>query len=1077
MKTFLCKYRVFAMALLIAGLLSLSLSEANAADRYSVANSNWNTTATWSATSGGAAGASVPVAGDNVFIEGGFTVSITANAACATLTVGTATAGTLQFNNTTTRTLTVTGNINVNNGTFTTADAGGANIHSLLIGGNLSVTTGNTLQFVNGNDVVNVTFNGVSSSFGGTGTISFNGLDFSNGSAGTVSITSNIGVAGTMSVGANCTLDPSAGVQINSAAPAGTISGTGTIKITRIAATADYSTQYRFSTNSLGSLTLDYAGAGDQTINGGFGSGYGNLKTSGSGIKTMGAAQTINNACTVGSGTTLDESTRTMTINAAAGSLVVNGTLDFTASAGLIQTGATAGTVTLTMGSTGIIRTVDPLGIGPVASASLVTGTAAWDVTSISTSGTVEYYAGVAQALTDRDYNNLTISTTAGTKTWTIGGTRTINGSLIINATAPLTFSGAQTVNVNGDWVNSGTFTAGTGTVNFATAATHILAGLSTTTFNNLTITTGTLDAATNNKDLAVAANWTNNGTFAPGTATVTFTSASAQTIGGSSTTTFNNIAMIGVGNKTFEANTNLTNTMTFTAGPATIDFNGAANNKVFTLKSNALNTARIANVNGFILNGEVIVERFIPLRPGLGRAYRFLTSTVNTSTNMRTNWMEGGQVTVAGGFSDPVPGYGTHITGSANLADNFDITQTNQSSIYTATNGGTSATLVYTPVPNASGTLSGLQGYFVFVRGNRSESLSLPTTPGMSTSATTLRATGTLLTGTQTSFGTMVGGAGSLNGVTNPYESPIDWSLVQPSCSNIGTSYTLWDPRKGTRGGFVTVNTLGIPSETSAANQFIQPGQAFFVEASGASAPVISIQEAHKAAGNNNDVFRPGALYESFRIDMYFTEQPSGFRRIADGVVALYDNAYSAGIDINDASEINNWDENIAIARAGKHLAIESRPVILTKDTLPLFMNNMRQMAYEFEFTPSSFTNTGLKAELIDNFLGTRTVLSVTAATVVAFTVTSDPASSASDRFMVVFGTQAPLAVDLITIRANKVNNGVQVDWTSRTERDMDHYEVERSANGGNFSRLNTTAAIGNSSGPVNYSWLDANP
>jgi len=42
-----------------------------AVDRYSVASGNWNQTSTWSTTSGGAPGASVPVAADNVYVEGG----------------------------------------------------------------------------------------------------------------------------------------------------------------------------------------------------------------------------------------------------------------------------------------------------------------------------------------------------------------------------------------------------------------------------------------------------------------------------------------------------------------------------------------------------------------------------------------------------------------------------------------------------------------------------------------------------------------------------------------------------------------------------------------------------------------------------------------------------------------------------------------------------------------------------------------------------------------------------------------------------------------------------------------------
>ena len=66
---------------------SFSVLLANAADRYSVATNNWNSPATWSATSGGAPGASFPVAGDNVIIEGGFIVTITANAGCANLSI------------------------------------------------------------------------------------------------------------------------------------------------------------------------------------------------------------------------------------------------------------------------------------------------------------------------------------------------------------------------------------------------------------------------------------------------------------------------------------------------------------------------------------------------------------------------------------------------------------------------------------------------------------------------------------------------------------------------------------------------------------------------------------------------------------------------------------------------------------------------------------------------------------------------------------------------------------------------------------------------------------------------------
>jgi hypothetical protein len=305
---------------------------------------------------------------------------------------------------------------------------------------------------------------------------------------------------------------------------------------------------------------------------------------------------------------------------------------------------------------------------------------------------------------------------------------------------------------------------------------------------------------------------------------------------------------------------------------------------------------------------------------------------------------------------------------------------------------------------------------------------MTLPLAVGMPTSSTTLRTTGTLLTGTKTSFtNPFTGGAGVLNLVTNPYPSPIDWALVQPACSNVATAYTFWDPNFGTRGGFVTVTTGGVAS-SGLGNRFIQPGQAFFVQSTG-GVPTVSIQESHKSAGNNNDVFLiPPPPPESFRTELYFTE-PDGYRRVADGVIALFDDKYSAGIDGNDAFEINNWDENIGIEKNGKHLAIESRPVIFKTDSLLLFMNHMKQQEYEFEFTPASFTYPGMKAELIDNFTGRRTLLSLTNPSVVKFTVTSDPASSASNRFKILFNAKddTPLSTDkTITISPNPVDNRI---------------------------------------------------
>ena len=97
---------------------SLLFSFTSAADRYSKVTGNWNATSTWSATSGGAAGASVPVNGDVVYIEGSRTVTITANAACTTLNIAAGSALTVGgFTLTVSGTSSITGTITFNSAT------------------------------------------------------------------------------------------------------------------------------------------------------------------------------------------------------------------------------------------------------------------------------------------------------------------------------------------------------------------------------------------------------------------------------------------------------------------------------------------------------------------------------------------------------------------------------------------------------------------------------------------------------------------------------------------------------------------------------------------------------------------------------------------------------------------------------------------------------------------------------------------------------------------------------------------------------------------------------------------------
>ncbi|KUJ61455.1 hypothetical protein AR687_12265 [Flavobacteriaceae bacterium CRH] len=110
-----------------------TVSFANAETYFSIASGNWTSRNTWSLTSGGGrVGNGVfPVAGDVVHIEGGFTVTLTTNAACATIDFSTGANSSLVLG---TNTLNVSGNITIPRApTLNTLNVGAGNLTAASI--------------------------------------------------------------------------------------------------------------------------------------------------------------------------------------------------------------------------------------------------------------------------------------------------------------------------------------------------------------------------------------------------------------------------------------------------------------------------------------------------------------------------------------------------------------------------------------------------------------------------------------------------------------------------------------------------------------------------------------------------------------------------------------------------------------------------------------------------------------------------------------------------------------------------------------------------------------------------------
>jgi hypothetical protein len=69
------------------------------------------------------------------------------------------------------------------------------------------------------------------------------------------------------------------------------------------------------------------------------------------------------------------------------------------------------------------------------------------------------------------------------------------------------------------------------------------------------------------------------------------------------------------------------------------------------------------------------------------------------------------------------------------------------------------------------------------------------------------------------------------------------------------------------------------------------------------------------------------------------------------------------------------------------------------------------------------------------------------------------------------------PLAVSFDNVKAYSKDNGVQIEWSNLTEKDIALYFVERSANGIDFTSINQQLPLSNQNDKANYTMYDANP
>lgn len=522
---------------------------------------------------------------------------------------------------------------------------------------------------------------------------------------------------------------------------------------------------------------------------------------------------------------------------------------------------------------------------------------------------------------------------------------------------------------------------------------------------NALTISSGaTLTLATNgNPTFTVEGSFVNDGTI-DGVGTLKFSGTSAQNISGNGTV--KNVDINNASGVTISSGSNTMNVngvMTISAGTITTN-----DNLVF--KASETDEGMIGQISTCETNpnpiiGNVTVERYIP---GNLRSFRFLTPGVTSTSSMWENWQEGSNVTNPQGYpnliassANPIPGYGTHITGSIIGANGLDATITGNPSVFTYS----AVSQAWSPISNTnSQTFKVGEAYQIMIRGDRSIDLKI-NTPAPTT--TIIRTTGAPAT-CNFSFTTsttvpLSNNATGFSFIGNPYWAIVNWHSV--SKSGIENAYYYWDPTlegSNRRGGYATLTLDGNGSETksnasSGVSKYLQPGQGFFVRNTSAT-PSITFNENDKINSNANKalVFQKNPLNAGGEAELIDQARVRGAAPAtekiyvslflknninsnpADGLALIYNRNFSDSHGPEDARKFSNLDENIAVALNGNRYAItgmQSSPSIKS-DTIPLTMWNLNDQDYVLRFILTDYLESQREIFLLNRTTGQTTKL-----------------------------------------------------------------------------------------------------
>jgi trimeric autotransporter adhesin len=1072
--------------------LAMMAQTATDGDYRSVQTGNWSAATTWQVRAGAAwaTPAAGPTAANNVYLQPGFTVTVdVASAFCNDLQANTAGIVTIGLN-----TLNVNGKMRGYTGTvvtsaiddvFYTSQANATALNNTMITttspGVLKIV-GATRTFMNtaewlasGMISCNIEF---ALNAGATATIvpsfKFRSVIISSGkvdcgSGARIGADDNVGT-GFLTIKNGATLTSARSGLTSQVISAQSASACGTVTI-EAGATLELTgtTPAIDATGFINNGTVIYSRAGAQNLlqkGSAVGSvdmpAYSSLILSVSNSKTFTVATTVSTLLQInGTATIVPTAVNTLTM--------LNGsTVDRSGTGTSIP--STPGAVFYGTASTDLVNVT--IGANVSVSNELPAAPTPGKIGALTIKPGFTYTITGGRTVTDVVNNNLIVLSPSTTLTFTINGNISGAGTITGHSSASIAFSGAN--NGDGGTLNltAGSQVANTLTVNRTGTAAFIGLGNAVALNGNLTLTAGTLKGGSNIITVAGNVQGSSQGIYTATTSgkVVMTGNAGVATI---SSATLDNLELNNVNGFLLSGSPVITGTLTSTNGQLDL----AANN--LTLRSTATTTARFAPTAlaaPFLYSstGKIIVERYIS---NIGRKWRLLSarSTVSTQT-IFDSWQEAGGTGNNLGTWITAPGGGNGFDGSSNSASILKHNQATPAWVgLTATN---------------TGSINDEQAYMLFVRGDRNDNAG-----NASNAATVLRTAGQLRVGTQAAVIVSASGTGRTL-VGNPFASPINMETIFTGTTNLDQNMYVWDAtltgnfgvggyRSVVRTGVNTYDqtpvVLGGTTTADPTIQFIHSGQAVFLKATGADANVI-FTESMKAT-TPTTVYNPIVATsgdQQIIANLMVVDKTGGADLLADGIRVRFNNTYQSATT-DDIEKMGNFGENLSSYRNGKKLIVEQRPMIAENDTIFLRITNASIKDYRLQIGTIDFVQAKVTAYLQDIYLNKTTALDVAGKiNEIDFSVTADAASANPDRFKIIFKGEKATPVIFTHVKATQTagsgvqNNHVVVWWQVSNQADVQQYEVERSADGVNFTKMVTqTASVNNGT----YNWLDTDP